>query len=72
MVKDANSPSSKLLLTPAEFCAALDGAIGRNSAYELIRAGRIRSIKLGRKILIPQVEVNAFIERETGVTAVQA
>lgn len=63
---------SKLLLTPDEFRDALGGAIGRGSIYELVRAGRIRSVRLGRKILIPITEVNAFIEREAGEAGVAA
>lgn len=56
--------SSKPLLTPDEFRCALGGAIGRGNIYELIRAGRIRHVRLGRKILVPRSEVDAFVERE--------
>lgn len=61
----AQEINTKLLLSPDEFREALGGAIGRNSIYELIRAGRVRAVKLGRKLLIPRREVEAFIERET-------
>lgn len=33
--------------------------IGRNTAYELVRTGQIRSIKVGRQLRIPR---NAIIE----------
>lgn len=33
--------------------------IGRNTAYELVRSGQIRSIKVGRQLRIPR---NAVIE----------
>lgn len=33
--------------------------IGRNTAYELVRSGQIRSIKINRQIRIPK---DAFIE----------
>ena len=33
--------------------------IGRNTAYELVRTGQIRSIKVGRQLRIPR---NAVIE----------
>ena len=58
-------PVTKLLLTPDEFREALGGAIGRSSLYEFIPAGRVRAVKLGRKLLIPRQEIEAFIERET-------
>ncbi len=37
--------------------------IGRNTAYELIRSGQIKSIRIGRKIRIPKAEVLAFLNR---------
>jgi len=37
--------------------------IGRNTAYELVRSGQIRSIRIGRKIRIPKAEVLSFLER---------
>ncbi len=37
--------------------------IGRNTAYALVRSGRIRSIKVGRQIRIPR---NAVIEFLSG------
>ena len=33
--------------------------IGRNTAYELVRSGKLRSIRVGRQVRIPQ---NALIE----------
>ena len=35
--------------------------IGRNSAYELVRSGRIKSIRIGRNIRIPKSEVIRFL-----------
>ena len=35
--------------------------IGRNSAYELIRCGKIRSIKIGRQIRVPRDAVIDFL-----------
>ena len=37
------------LLTVREFYNAFDGAIGINTVYELVRAGRIRSVPLTSK-----------------------
>ncbi len=39
--------------------------IGRNTAYELVRCGQIRSIRIGRKIRIPKSEVLAFLDRNS-------
>ncbi len=39
--------------------------IGRNTAYELIRCGQIKSIRIGRKIRIPKTEVLAFLNRNS-------
>lgn len=37
--------------------------VGRNTAYELVRSGQIKSIRIGRKIRIPKAEVLAFLDR---------
>jgi len=39
--------------------------IGRNTAYELVRSGQIKSIRIGRKIRIPKSEVLAFLNRSS-------
>lgn len=54
------------LLTPKEFYEELGGAIGINQVRELVRAGRIKSIPIGkRKRLIPHQEVWEFPLRES-------
>ena len=35
--------------------------IGRNTAYELIRSGQIRSIRIGRQIRIPRDALLEFL-----------
>lgn len=37
--------------------------IGRNTAYELVRSGQIRSIKIGRQIRVPRDAVVEFLGR---------
>ena len=37
-------------------------SIGRNTAYELIRSGQIRSVRIGREIRIPKAEVLRFLK----------
>lgn len=36
--------------------------IGRNTAYELLRSGQIRAIKVGRSYLIPKDAVTAYLQ----------
>ena len=35
--------------------------VGRNTAYELVRSGRIRSIRVGRQLLVPKDAVLEFL-----------
>ena len=35
--------------------------IGRNTAYELVHSGKLRSIRVGRQIRIPKAEVLRFL-----------
>lgn len=37
-------------------------SVGRNTAYELIHSGQIRSVRIGRKIRIPKAEVLRFLK----------
>lgn len=62
-VADQNE-KAKSLLTPDEFWAGLQKVIGRGSLYSLIQAGRIKHIRVGRKILIPRSELTEFPLRE--------
>ncbi|ADY26627.1 DNA binding domain protein, excisionase family [Deinococcus proteolyticus MRP] len=39
--------------------------IGRNTVYELIRTGQLRSISVGRKILIPLTAIDDFLAGDT-------
>lgn len=48
----------KLTLTVEEAAELL--RIGRGSAYELVRSGRLRAVKIGRRILIPSDAINEF------------
>ena len=38
--------------------------IGRNTAYELVRSGQIKSIRIEHKICIPKAEVIRFLTCE--------
>ncbi|MCR4646408.1 MAG: helix-turn-helix domain-containing protein [Oscillospiraceae bacterium] len=39
-------------------------SIGRNSAYELVRSGKTRSVRIGRQLRIPRDAVIEFLEGE--------
>jgi excisionase family DNA binding protein len=39
--------------------------LGRDAAYRLFREGRLHSVALGRKRLVPVADLGAFIERES-------
>ena len=36
--------------------------IGRNTAYELVRSGQIKSIRIGKQIRIPKESLRLFLE----------
>ena len=40
--------------------------IGRNTAYELVRSGQIRSIRIGRQLRIPRDAVVEFLYGQAG------
>jgi len=48
-----------LVLRVEDLMPVLD--IGRNAAYELVRSGQIRSVRIGRKLRIPKQAVEDFL-----------
>lgn len=40
--------------------------LGRDKTYALVACGRLRSVRVGKRIVIPRQEVEAFLEREAG------
>lgn len=58
----SHTPTPRLTRKPEEAAPML--GVGRNGVYELIRAGRLRSIKVGRKILIPLSAIEEFLSGE--------
>ena len=38
--------------------------IGRNTAYELVRSGQIRSIRIGRQLRIPKDAVQEYLSQK--------
>ncbi len=51
-----------LLIGVREAARAL--GLGRDSAYRLVRERRLRSVRVGRRVLIPRSECEAFVRRE--------
>jgi excisionase family DNA binding protein len=50
------------LLTIEEICAEL--GVGKNTAYKLVK--NMKYVKIGRRILVPEDELEAYVEREIG------
>lgn len=46
--------------------------VGRDSTYQMVREGRLRAVRVGRKVLVPRSELAAFVEREAGGPGVEA
>ena len=53
--------SAKLTLTVKEAAKAL--GISRGLAYEMVKTGEIPSIRLGKRILVPQRALQLLLER---------
>ena len=55
------------VLTPRQFHDEIRGVIGLNTIYELLRANRLRHVKIGSRYLILGTEATDFFEREAGM-----
>jgi excisionase family DNA binding protein len=51
-----------MLLTPRRAAQVL--GLGRDATYAAIREGRLRALRLGRRLLVPVTELERFVERE--------
>ena len=56
-------PPVRLTRKPEEAAPML--GVGRNGVYDLIRSGTLRSIRVGRKILIPLSAIEEFLNGGT-------
>ncbi|QKV94046.1 helix-turn-helix domain-containing protein [Streptomyces sp. NA02950] len=64
------APTERLLYRPEEAAAALN--IGRSLVYEEIRLGRLQTVRIGRRRLVPPEYVAQYVEllkREAEATA---
>ena len=50
---------NKLVYSVIEMAGLL--GIGRSTAYELVRLGKVPSLRLGRRIVIPKLELSRFL-----------
>jgi excisionase family DNA binding protein len=41
--------------------------VGRLTVYDLIRSGRLKSVKIGRRRLVPRTALDALIDGDEGV-----
>ncbi|MET8686331.1 excisionase family DNA-binding protein [Streptomyces sp. NPDC004732] len=53
-------PVARLLYTPEETAEAL--AIGRSLIYEEIRLGRLQTVRIGRRRLVPPEYATEYVE----------
>lgn len=51
----------RLCVTIPEVASLL--GISRNHAYELVKQGKLPVIRLGKRILVPRVQLDKFLEK---------
>lgn len=56
---NTNFENLPLILTVDEITKVL--RVSRNTAYELVRSGKIRSVKVGRTYRIPKAAVDEYL-----------
>ena len=61
-IKEQFPQLNRRVCTVSEFAKAV--GTGENRAREYVRAGKVRSLQHGRRILIPITEIDRFIETE--------
>lgn len=59
----------RLALRPQEMARTL--GVGRTTAYQMLRSGEIRSIRVGNAIIVPVREIESWLERQRAKTQAQ-
>ena len=59
-----NNTVAKLTYSVQEAGQAL--GIGRNSAYEAVRAGLIPSVRIGKRLVVPRAGIERLLEQAGG------
>jgi len=54
----------RLALSPEQAAAAL--GVGRTTVYQLIASGRLRSLRVGRRRIVPMAALEAFLVEAAG------
>jgi len=62
-VDEANDPTDRLLISVREAANRL--GIGRDATYGLVRDGKLPSIRVGRRVLVPARLLASWVDRET-------
>ncbi len=60
---------NRLLVSVEEASAIL--SLGRSKVFELVAAGEIESLKVGRRRLIPRQALDAYVQRQREVQAAE-
>jgi excisionase family DNA binding protein len=61
-VETIDHPLQPLAVSPRRAARCLD--VGHDAIYQLLGQGRLRSVKLGRRRLIPMSELERFLAEE--------
>ena len=61
---DHNYESVPLVMSVPELARQM--GIGRNAAYDIVNAGLIRSVRIGKTIRIPRTALIEFLEQRAG------
>jgi excisionase family DNA binding protein len=59
MARKSRAPVERQAYTVAEFAHAL--GLSRAFAYKLIDEGEVRTVRLGRRVLVPRTEVDRIL-----------
>jgi excisionase family DNA binding protein len=61
-IEPRNAVGVPLAVSPRKAAKYLD--VGHDAIYQLLNQGRLRSVKLGRRRLIPMTELERFLDEE--------
>lgn len=59
ITNNRGNPELPLVLTVTNLAQSL--GVGRNTAYDLVRSGKVRSIRIGRQLRIPRDALLEFL-----------
>jgi excisionase family DNA binding protein len=63
-----SAPATTRLTCTVDEVAELLG-ISRGKAYECVKAGQLRSVQIGRRILVPRTAIDEFLAGKTKTAA---